>query len=171
MCAVSLQSCPTLCDPMDLSSPLRLLFPWNSPSVNTGVDCHALLQGIFPTQGSNPHLLSPALAGRFFTTEPPGKPICIYIYNWITLLYTPKLTQHCKSNQLCVSMLSHFSHAQLFATLGTVAHRASLSMRFPRQEYWSGLPCPSPNPVIQLASLTALALAGMFFTTSATCFN
>ena len=57
MCAVSLQSCPTLCDPMDRSSPLRLLFPWNSPSVNTGVDCHALLQGIFPTQGSNPHLL------------------------------------------------------------------------------------------------------------------
>ena len=38
-----------------------------SPGKNTGVGCHALLQGIFPTQGSNPHLLaSPALAGRFF---------------------------------------------------------------------------------------------------------
>ena len=31
---------------------------------------HALLQGIFLTQGSNPCLMSPALAGRFFTTEP-----------------------------------------------------------------------------------------------------
>ena len=32
------------------------------------------IQGIFPSQGSNPHLLkSPALAGRFFTTGPPGK--------------------------------------------------------------------------------------------------
>ena len=31
--------------------------PWNSPGQNTGVGCHALLQGIFPTQGSNPGLL------------------------------------------------------------------------------------------------------------------
>ena len=31
--------------------------PWDSPSKNTRVDCHALLQGIFPTQGSNPGLL------------------------------------------------------------------------------------------------------------------
>ena len=34
--------------------PTRLLCPWNSPGKNTGVGCHALLQGIFPTQGSNP---------------------------------------------------------------------------------------------------------------------
>ena len=33
-----------------------LLCPWDSPDKNTGVGCHALLQGIFPTQGSNPHL-------------------------------------------------------------------------------------------------------------------
>ena len=31
----------------------RLLYPWRSPDKNTGVGCHALLQGIFPTQGSN----------------------------------------------------------------------------------------------------------------------
>ena len=36
---------------------LRHLCPWNFPSKNTGVSCHALLQGIFPTQGSNPVLL------------------------------------------------------------------------------------------------------------------
>ena len=35
-----------------------LLCPWNSPGKNTGVDCHALLQGIFPTQGLNLHLLN-----------------------------------------------------------------------------------------------------------------
>ena len=34
-----------------------LLCPWDSPAKNTGVDCHALLQGIFLTQGSNPGLL------------------------------------------------------------------------------------------------------------------
>ena len=42
---------------------------------NTGVDCHFLLQGIFLTQGSNPCLVSPALAGGFFTTAPPAKPL------------------------------------------------------------------------------------------------
>ena len=42
---------------------------------NTQVGCHFRLQEIFLTQGSNLHLLvSPALAGRFFTTAPPGKP-------------------------------------------------------------------------------------------------
>ena len=38
-------------------------------------------------------------------------------------------------------MLSHFSHVRLFATLWAVAHQALLSMAFPKQEYWSGLPC------------------------------
>ena len=39
----------------------------------------------------------------------------------------------------------HFSRVQLFATLWTVACQAPLSMGFSRQEYWSGLPCPSPE--------------------------
>ena len=47
----------------------RLLCPWDSPGKNAGVDCHSLLLGILPIQGSNLHLLiSLALAGRFFTT-------------------------------------------------------------------------------------------------------
>ena len=50
------QSCPTLCDPMDWSLP-RPLHPWNFPGKDTGEDCHFLLQGIFPIQGSNPALL------------------------------------------------------------------------------------------------------------------
>ena len=41
--AKSLQSCPTLCDPMD-GSPPRLPHPWDSPGKNTGVGCHFLLQ-------------------------------------------------------------------------------------------------------------------------------
>ena len=47
------------------------LYPWDSPGNNTRVGCHALLQGIFLTQGSNPCLLS-CIAGRFFTAESPG---------------------------------------------------------------------------------------------------
>ena len=42
---------------------------------------------------------------------------------------------------MCVR--SRFSHVQLFTTLWTVACQAPLSMGFPRQEYWSGLPFPS----------------------------
>ena len=37
--------------------PTRLLSPWDTPGENTGVGCHSLLQGIFPTQRSNPGLL------------------------------------------------------------------------------------------------------------------
>ena len=36
--------------------PARLICSWNSPGKNTGVSCHALPHGIFPTQGSNPDL-------------------------------------------------------------------------------------------------------------------
>ena len=72
--------------------------------------------------------------------------------------------------ELC--MLSSFSHIQLFATLWTMARQAPLSVRFFRQEYWQGLPCPPPrdlpDPGIEPATLRSPALAGWFFTTSAT---
>ena len=68
-------------------------------------------------------------------------------------------------------MLSHFSRVQLGVTPLTIAHQASLSMQFSRQECGSGLPCPSPGdlpePEVEIASLTSLALAGKFITTSA----
>ena len=53
----------------------RLLCPWDSPGKNTGVGCHALLQGIFLTQGSNPYLLCFLhwQAGSLLLV-PPGKP-------------------------------------------------------------------------------------------------
>ena len=62
-------------------------FDHDFPGKNTGVGCHCLLSGIEPW--------SPALSGRFFTTEPPGKPIivfvnCIYLqlsHSWLSILY------------------------------------------------------------------------------------
>ena len=64
-------------------------------------------------------------------------------------------------------MLSLFSHVRFFATLGTTAHQAPLSM-VSRQEYWRGLPCPPPgdlpDPGIEPASPVSRALAGSFFT-------
>ena len=55
LCIVA-QSCPSLCDPMDCSPPGFSVHE-DFPGKNTGVGCHALLQGIFSTQGSNPSLL------------------------------------------------------------------------------------------------------------------
>ena len=73
---------------------------------------------------------------------------------------------------LSAYMLSCFSHVWLFVTPQTVAHQAPLSMGFSRQKHWSGLPFPSPGdrriPRIEPASLMSPALAGRFFTTSAT---
>ena len=73
---------------------------------------------------------------------------------------------------ICVCMLSRFSSVQLREILWTVARQAPLPMEFPRQEYWSGLPCPSPgnlpDPGIELESFKCPALTGRFFTTSAT---
>ena len=60
-----------------------------------------------------------------------------------------------------VKSLSRFWLFWLFATPGTVAHQAPLSMGFSRQEYWSGLPFPSPgdlpNPGIKRRSPTLQA--------------
>ena len=50
VCVLVAQSCLTLCDPMDCSTP-RLLCPWDFPGKNTGVGCHSVLQGIFLIQG------------------------------------------------------------------------------------------------------------------------
>ena len=56
------------------TEPTRLLCPWNSSGKNTAVGCHFLLQGMFPTQGSNPCFLGLLDCGKFFIPELPGKP-------------------------------------------------------------------------------------------------
>ena len=60
------ESCPTLWNPHGL----KLLCPWDFPGKNTGVSCHFLLQGIFPTQGSNLGLLN--CKQILLLSEPPG---------------------------------------------------------------------------------------------------
>ena len=56
-CVLNAQSRPTLCDLIDRSPPGSSA-PGDSPSKNTGVGCHFLLQGIFPTRGSHSSLLN-----------------------------------------------------------------------------------------------------------------
>ena len=56
LCLVA-QSCPTLCDPLACNLPGSSVHG-DSPGKNTEVGCHAILQGIFPTQGLDPGLLN-----------------------------------------------------------------------------------------------------------------
>ena len=67
---------------------------------------------------------------------------------------------------VCVCVCSCSVMSDSLQPLWTVARQAPLSMRFPRQEYWSGLPFPTPEdlskPGIEPESL---GLAGKFFTT------
>ena len=69
-------------------------------------------------------------------------------------------------------MLSHLSCVRLCVMVWTVAHQAPLSVGFSRQEYWSRQPFPPPgdlpDPEIKPLSLRYPAMAGGFFTTSAT---
>ena len=124
----------------------RLLCPWNFPGKNTGVGCHFLLQGIFPTQGSNPHFLSLLhWQADSLPSEVSGKPK----FGEFTLK---------NSTVLCYSI----SHVQFFAIPWTVAHQAHLSMGLSRQECWNGLTFPPPGdlPGIKPMSPVSPALAG-----------
>ena len=69
-CFLVAKSCLKLCDPIDCSPPGSSVHGI-SPDKNTGAGCHFLLQRIFPTQGSNSHLLHWQVDS--FTSEPPGK--------------------------------------------------------------------------------------------------
>ena len=65
------KSGPTLCHPL-VCSPPGSSCPWDSPGKNAEVGCHALLQGIFPTQGSSLHLCR--LLQVLYPLAPPGRP-------------------------------------------------------------------------------------------------
>ena len=105
-----------------------------------------------------------------------------YIFFFLNVKYPPCKRQLVTSWHYYNSILSCFvcvcvcvcvlSHGQLFVTPWTVAHQAPLSMEFSRQEYWSGLPFPTPGDLLtsetEPVSLASPALASGFLTTSAT---
>ena len=80
--------------------------------------------------------------------------------------------QHnCKVFCLIDSCARVLSRGQLFVTRWTVAHQASLSVGFPKQEYWPGLPLSTPGdlPTAEM-ELVSPELAGRFFTTIPLCY-
>ena len=116
VCAKSIQSCPTLCDPMDCS-PLSF-------SVH-GIIQTRILEWVaipFSRGSSQPRNWTQVscIIGRFYCLSSQGSP-CM-----------PLL------------LLSRFSRVRLCATPETAAHQAPPSLGFSKQEHWSGLPFPSP---------------------------
>ena len=79
MCVCSITS--VVSDSLRPNEPLptRLLCPWNFAIKNIKMGCHALLQGIFLTQGSNPCLVSLALPAESLQLSHLGNPVCIEI--------------------------------------------------------------------------------------------
>ena len=90
--------------------------------------------------------------------------IHVEIFVWIHVFTSLEqiLRSRIAAYVLVSCMPSHFSHVQLFVTLWTIACQAPLSTGFNRQEYWSGLTCPSPEDLpdqgIEPASLVSPTL-------------
>ena len=99
--------------------------------------------GDLPDPGIKPR--SPALEADALTSEPPGKPPLCLPLSYCLFSMSHKLSRKYTYACVLVSVLSHFSHVRLFANLWIVACQAPLSLGFSRQEYWSGLPLPSPG--------------------------
>ena len=120
----------------------RLLCPQDSPGKNTRVGCHALLQGnLTHPRIESASLTSPALAGGFFTTEPPWKPHKLYTLLSIKSVLNLCLLNHDRMHIFLISIIYSYSNialavlvkviqsCQLFATLWTIACQALLSMK------------------------------------------
>ena len=87
--------------------PTRLLRPWDFPGKSTGVGCHFLLQGIFPTQGSNPGLQH--CRQILYHLEPPGKPYCwlYFLRTFHTVLHSGHINLHSHQQLKRVRFSSH----------------------------------------------------------------
>ena len=153
--------------------PTRLPRPWDSPGKKTGVGCHFLLQCIKVKRESE-FAQSCLTPGDPMDCSLPGFSVHGIFQarevEWVAIAFR-KLKSLCSLKSFCrkscttvpnisldpqyvlfqelsfirVLVLSLLSHVPLFETQWTVACQAPLSMGFPRQEYWSGLPCSPPR--------------------------
>ena len=162
-CSVA-QSCPSLCDPMDCSMPsFHVLSPspgacsnscplsqWCHPTISSSVIPFSSCLQSFPASGS--FLMSPAAAAAAKSLQscPTLRPhrrqptrLCRpwdspgTTLEWVAISFSIEWKWKVKVKSL--------SRVQLVATPWTAAYQAPPSMAFSRQEYWSGLPLPSPN--------------------------
>ena len=118
------QSCPTLCDPMNCSTPSLPVHHQLPEFTQTHVHRVGDAIQLSHPLSSSP---SPTVPSPFQNQG---------LFQWVYL-------NEEQIKPMCV--LCRCSHVWLFATQWTVVRQAPLSMRFYRQEYWSGLPCPAPE--------------------------
>ena len=95
------QSCPTFCNLMDCS-PWDSFVHGDSPGKNTGVGCHTLFQGIFPTQESNPDLLH--CRQSFYQLSYQGSPMIMLSPTQIPLLSTHRSYTHTHTHTLTLQI-------------------------------------------------------------------
>ena len=136
-CSVA-KSCPTLCDPMDCSTPgfPVITISWSLLELT-------FIQSVMPS--NHPILYQPLL-------------LCLqsfpasgsFLMSWLFPTIHQSIGVSTSASVLLMNiqdwfpLLSRFSRIQLWATPYTAAHQAPLSLGFSRQEHWSGLPFPSP---------------------------
>ena len=98
-CFLVAKSYPALLWPHELQ-PTRLLCPWNFPGKSTGVGDHFLLQRIFPTQGSNPHLL------HWQVDSLPGNSLIflLLLFFFFLIIYLAVLDLTCGTWEICCIM-------------------------------------------------------------------
>ena len=111
----------------------------NSPGQNTGIGSLSLLQGIFPTQGSNPGL--PHCRRILYHLSHQGS----FLDKLDFKFYKGKDHAYCTHCLAYTQRLRLLGHVWLFEMSWTIAYQASLSMDSSRQEYCIGLPFPSPG--------------------------
>ena len=151
LCLVA-QSCLTLRNPMDCSLPGSSVHG-DSPGKNARVCCHALLQGIFSTPGSNPGLLHCSwILYRLSHQEAHIRSTSLANFK-----YT-KESDQIRSDQL-------LSHVRLFATPQPVACQAPLSMEILQARILEWVAMPSSRESSQPRDWTQFScIAGRFFT-------
>ena len=137
MCLIT-QSCPTLCDPMDCSLPGSSVHG-HSPGKNTGAVCHALLQGIFTTEGIEPRC--PTLQADSLVSETPGKRCKINSENNLTMCPI-MLGCSCLVAKLCLTPCDPMECS---------LPSSSVHEDFPGKNI-SELPCPFPGHLLTQGS-------------------
>ena len=137
--AKSLESCPTLCNPMNCSLPGSSVNKIDSLGKNTGVGCCALLQGIFQNEGLNPCLLCLLYwqAGSL-PLVPPGKPFLVYQVQSLSHVrlfataWTSACQLPCPSDPLSSVLLlpSIFSSIRVFSNESVICNNISPSNEY-----------------------------------------
>ena len=158
--AKSLQSCPTLCDPIDSNPP------------------GSAIPGILQTRTLEWVAISFSSAWKWKVKVKSLSRVRLFATPWTAAYQAPPSMGFSRQEYWSgvplpssAYMLSHFNSVWVFATPWTITHQAPLSMGFSRQEYWNGLPCPPPQVYGVTKSQTQLKWLSMHAHIKSSCLS